>query len=157
VQTFAPYLKPGDIVLAHDYAPDRTFFEEHIKDRFWSWCELTDEMLADVSRQQLLEPMLESAFVPAVWTCRIKRGTVVQPLHAVPEGDDTIGVYVLPFNAPEQFRRWIESVSRAEPSLLAGTDRVLLNNSTDESTYDEYDALCAAHGFRQYRCGNIGI
>jgi hypothetical protein len=157
VQLFSPYLKTGDLILAHDYAPSREFFDEHIKGKLWSWCEVTDDQLAGVSRDQSLEPLLESVFIPAVWTCRIKRGLHVTHATPAPEGDDTIGVYVLTFNAPAQFRNWLESVMRAEPSLLTTTDKVLLNNSTDESTLAEYDALCAEHGFRQYRLGNIGI
>jgi hypothetical protein len=157
VNTFAEYLKPGDIILAHDYAPDRELFESCIKGRLWSWCEIVDEDVAEVTQEHELEPLLEQEFLAAVWMCRVKRGTIVRRATPQPEGDDTVGVYVLSFNAPAQFRAWLEAAARADARLLGATERILLNNSTDESTFAEYDALCAEYGFKQFREGNIGI
>lgn len=82
VQRFAPYLKPGDIVMAHDYAPSRELFNTHINGRLWSWCEVTDDDVADISRRYWLEPLLQEDFVPAVWMCRIKRSPEMTPAPA---------------------------------------------------------------------------
>lgn len=40
--TFAPLLKPGDAIMAHDYAPDRATFEAQIQGQYWNWLEITD-------------------------------------------------------------------------------------------------------------------
>lgn len=67
-------------------------------------------------------------------------------------------LYVLTFNAPDQFRRWAERAAAVQPELLApAVVRVLLNNSTDRRTDDAYDELCAKYQFRQVRHENLGI
>lgn len=157
VKALTPYLKAGDIVMAHDYARDRELFEQQIKSRLWSWCEITDADFAELDEAYDLEPLLEQAFAPAVWSCRLKRSSTMRVAPRQIPGDDVVGLYVLTFNAPAQFRSWIESVQRADPAILDGTDKVLLNNSTDESLFDEYDAICAEYGFAQHRLGNMGI
>ena len=67
-------------------------------------------------------------------------------------------VYVLTFNAPEQLATWFASVEANEPALLKRSrTRIVLNNSTDESTAAAYDQLCSRYGFQQVRLGNLGI
>jgi hypothetical protein len=61
------------------------------------------------------------------------------------------------YNAPLQFERLLDSIERADPAMLRTARRVLINNSTDRSTFDHYDALCARHGIEQVREGNRGI
>jgi hypothetical protein len=64
----------------------------------------------------------------------------------------------VPGQARDRFRAWIDSVRRADPALLAAADNVLLNTSTDASSCgDEYDALCAEHGFTQLEARNVGL
>jgi hypothetical protein len=92
--------------------------------------------------------------VPAGRTVgRTERARVARPL-ARPL--DEIGLYVQGFNAPEQFRAWLDSARAAAPALLDTTHKVLLNNSNDTTLFAAYDALCAEHGFTQYRLGNLG-
>ncbi|MFK7830143.1 MAG: hypothetical protein AB8B57_10225 [Congregibacter sp.] len=66
----APHLKPGDVIMAHDYAPDRRYFEEHILNRHWNWLEIQDDDVAEVCLASNLEPFMQEAFLPVVWLCR---------------------------------------------------------------------------------------
>ena len=64
-------------------------------------------------------------------------------------------LYILTFNSPDQFDKvaptWIDN----------GFDkcrRILVNNSTDESTYTAYQELCEKYGFEHIKKeGNVGI
>jgi len=38
--TFAPALKPGDVIGGHDYAVDRIDFETRVQGKLWNWLEL---------------------------------------------------------------------------------------------------------------------
>ncbi|MCB1473761.1 MAG: hypothetical protein H6884_03535 [Rhodobiaceae bacterium] len=72
-------------------------------------------------------------------------------------GDPRAAVYVISYNAPEQFRLWLDSAVAAAPGLLNAGPRFLLDNSTDPATHGAYDELAAAHGFTVLRNGNLGI
>lgn len=61
------------------------------------------------------------------------------------------------YNTPLQFERLLDSIAAADPALLRTARRVLVNNSTESSTFERYAALCARHGIEQIREGNRGI
>lgn len=157
VTTFADYLKPGDYIFAHDYAPDSETFERDLNGQLWSWLELTEGPLQSTIERNGLEPVLPGTLLAAAWGAWVKRGTAVKRTRPVGRRIDQLAVYVLGFNAPDQFEGWLDSVGRAAPELLASPCKVLLNNSTDETTFAAYDALCDRHGFTQVREGNLGI
>jgi hypothetical protein len=69
-----------------------------------------------------------------------------------------VGLYVLTFNSPKQFRTLIDSMNAYDQDYLLKTTKFLLNNSTDESTYNEYNELCEQNGFIHILSGeNLGI
>jgi cephalosporin hydroxylase len=68
----APLLKKGDVIMAHDYAPNREYFEEHIKGKIWDWLEIEDKHVADVVSEQNLSPYLQDLAQKAVWMSKIK-------------------------------------------------------------------------------------
>ena len=37
-----PFLKPGDYIAAHDYAPNKEIYEKQFKDKIWNWMEIQD-------------------------------------------------------------------------------------------------------------------
>ncbi|MGE3190698.1 MAG: WlaTC/HtrL family glycosyltransferase, partial [Vicinamibacterales bacterium] len=157
VERFVPYLKSGDLVLAHDYARSGEAFERTLRDRFWNWCEITDAEIAGVIAAHELEDVLPESFGPAAWMCKVKRGDRVEPAPRAQGERGDLAVYVLTFNAPDQLAAWFDSVQRVEPGFLDAPTRVLLNNSTDRATDRAYDVLCARYGFEQVREGNLGI
>jgi len=157
VSTFADYLKPGDLILAHDYAPSRDVFERELAGRVWSWCEITDEEIRGAVERNNLEPVLPHVFLRGALGCWVKRGPVRRVTRPIAKRLDRVGLYVLGYNAPDQFHAWLESVEETAPEILQCPERVLLNNSTDPSTFARYEELCRLYGFKEFRYGNLGI
>ncbi len=96
------------------------------------------------------ESMLEPAAQPAADE---NSGAVT----AAAPADKPAALYVISYNFPEQFRLWLQSAERANPDLLAGSARFLLDNSTDPDTRAGYDELSERYGFTVLRHGNLGI
>ena len=59
--------KPGDIVLAHDYAPNRQVFKSKIRGKRWNWCELTDADLQATG----IRPIDLAKLRDAMWFCGV--------------------------------------------------------------------------------------
>jgi len=68
-ETFYKYLKPHDIIMAHDYAPDEKIFQEKYINKIWSWHEFQDSY-ADFPG---LKPFLQDVFADYAWCIRIKQ------------------------------------------------------------------------------------
>ena len=68
-----------------------------------------------------------------------------------------VGLYVLTFNSPNQFRTLIKSFESYDNDYLLKTKKYLLDNSTDLSTTEEYLKLCEEHGFEHIKKENLGI
>ena len=68
-----------------------------------------------------------------------------------------VGVYVITFNSPNQFKTLIKSMLDYDPKFINDTKKFLLNNSTDLSTTDEYIELCNEFNFEHIKKDNIGI
>lgn len=62
--TFARYLKPGDIIGAHDY---------YTEERYWAWSEITEEDVARTCARYGLVPYLQEEFARAAWLMRIRK------------------------------------------------------------------------------------
>lgn len=68
-----------------------------------------------------------------------------------------VGLYVIGFNSPNQFRKLLLSFYEYDKNILDKTKKFLLNNSTDETTTDEYVSLCNEYGFTHIKKDNLGI
>jgi hypothetical protein len=67
-------------------------------------------------------------------------------------------LYVLTYNSPEQFETLIESYRHGESDFLDRTRKILIDNSTDSSTYEKYNSLCKTHKFEHIKKEiNLGI
>ena len=67
-------------------------------------------------------------------------------------------LYVLTFNSPKQLDTLIQSFYQYDPNFVEKPKKFIINNSTDESTDEEYDELCEEYDFTQIRFReNIGI
>jgi cephalosporin hydroxylase len=69
----SPFLKPGDIIMAHDYSPSPEYFEEHISNKVWNWHEIQDSDIQESVEQYNLEPFMQEEFQKVVWVCKIKK------------------------------------------------------------------------------------
>ena len=68
-----------------------------------------------------------------------------------------VGLYVIGFNSPTQFRTLLESMMVYDKDYIFKTKKFLLNNSTDLSTTDEYIELCEEFEFEHIKKDNLGI
>jgi cephalosporin hydroxylase len=69
----SPFLRPGDIIMAHDYSPSPEYFEEHINNKVWNWHEIQDSDIQESVEQYNLEPFMQEEFQKVVWVCKIKK------------------------------------------------------------------------------------
>ena len=44
------YLKPDDIIMAHDYAPNSDYFEQNMRNKIWNWHEIQDSDIIEIGR-----------------------------------------------------------------------------------------------------------
>lgn len=158
VTRFAPYLKTGDLVMAHDYAASHDEFARHARGRTWNYCEITDGDIAAAIDAHGLEAVCPEVLAPGAWMCKVKRGAAIVPAPAIQASSGRLAVYVLTYNAPDQLAAWFESTAASEPMLLgANVDRTLLDNSTDDAAARANAALASRHGFEYVREDNLGI
>lgn len=66
-------------------------------------------------------------------------------------------LYVLGFNSPKQFEMLCQTIEQHSPEFLKKPRKILINNSTDESLFPEYDRICQVYGFEELHFNNIGI
>lgn len=70
---FSKMIKPGDVIMAHDYCRDDELYNAYIKDNVWRWCEIMYRDVGISVEKNDLEPLLTDDFQEAVWTCWKKR------------------------------------------------------------------------------------
>lgn len=68
-----------------------------------------------------------------------------------------VDLYILSFNAPEQFSAICDSLWNSDKNFINSTNKYLLNNSTDQNTFLEYERLCSKWKFTEIKKGNLGI
>lgn len=66
------FLRTGDIIMAHDYSPNREYWEKNINNKIWNWLEIQDSDIKLAVERNKLEPYLQEEFYPVVWACRRK-------------------------------------------------------------------------------------
>jgi cephalosporin hydroxylase len=69
----SPYLKKGDIIMAHDYIDTIENFHKNFVDKIWNWREIGDEHIIETSNINGLEPYMQDIFSKVVWVCKIKK------------------------------------------------------------------------------------
>tara|TARA_Y100000004_G_scaffold172950_1_gene210306 strand:- start:462 stop:1046 length:585 start_codon:yes stop_codon:yes gene_type:complete len=65
---FHRYLKDGDIIMGHDYAPNRQEFLDNFHGKIWNWHEFEDSF----ANFKNLEPFMQEVFYNYAWCIRIK-------------------------------------------------------------------------------------
>lgn len=65
--TISPILKTGDIIMAHDYAPNTEYFEQYMKDKIWNWHEIQDSDIIDSMNQYQLKPVMQELMIGVAW------------------------------------------------------------------------------------------
>jgi SAM-dependent methyltransferase len=70
---------------------------------------------------------------------------------------DNTALYVITFNSPKQFETLIESMIQYDSQFIDGPKKFLLDNSSDESTFQRYSELCKEFDFVHIKKDNLGI
>lgn len=68
----AEYLKPGDFMLAHDYAKDSKTFEEVINQKIWNWHEIEEKDIEESCIKYNLRDYNQIIFNNVAWVCKQK-------------------------------------------------------------------------------------
>lgn len=68
----APLLKANDIIMAHDYAPNKQYFDTKIKNKIWDWLEIQDNDINTCVLKNNLIPFHQDLAQLAAWCCKIK-------------------------------------------------------------------------------------
>jgi hypothetical protein len=86
---------------------------------------------------------------------KVKNETSVQVVNNL--DTNKVGLYVITFNSPKQFKTLIESMLAYDKDYLNKTNKFLLDNSSDLSTTEEYSVICKEFGFEHIKKDNLGI
>lgn len=85
----------------------------------------------------------------------LKNVDVTKKIEAFKETSG-VGLYVITFNSPEQFKVLCESYLKHD-GFISDTKNYLLDNSTDSSTFERYKELCEKYNFEHIKKDNLGI
>lgn len=66
------YLKSDDIIMAHDYCPNKDYFEDNMKGKQWNWCEIEDQDIDDSIKNNNLNKFMYDDFLSVGWLCMKK-------------------------------------------------------------------------------------
>ena len=69
---FAEHIKPGDFIMAHDYAEDQQIFKDKIYQKVWNWCEIMESDIVDACTSNNLKDFQKADFNNAAWVCKQK-------------------------------------------------------------------------------------
>lgn len=97
-----------------------------------------------------------------VWPFFEKLKNVEQMIKDTPRRPLTVStaknnLYILGFNSPQQFESICLSLQASDSNFLEKSRKILINNSTDESTFSAYDALCEKFEFEEIHRENLGV
>ena len=70
---------------------------------------------------------------------------------------NNVGLYVITFNSPNQVRTLIKSMEEYDNEFVTKPQWILLNNSTDLSTTEEYVKICEEYDIEHIKKDNLGI
>jgi FkbM family methyltransferase len=68
-----------------------------------------------------------------------------------------VALYIITFNSPKQLSTLVESMIKYDEDFVTKPKVYVLDNSTDESTFSEYNSLCNKYNFTHIKKNNLGI
>jgi hypothetical protein len=82
---------------------------------------------------------------------------ITKPIRKIHKTKD-IALYINAFNFPEQLQMVLDSFEKYDTDFLKKTQKILINNSTKESVFEQYDKICDKYNFKEHiKKGNLGI
>jgi hypothetical protein len=152
---FSKIIKKDDIIMAHDYAPNRRVFESEYKGKIWDWLEISDKdikkSVEDYGLVNFYESLNEVAWVS-------KRKTKNKEVKKIKNYNDIkTNLYILTFNFPEQVLHTINSMKKT-PEWLERPNLYLLDNSTKDESKIKNKEIAKEYNFEYIDLGgNTGI
>lgn len=70
--SIAPLIKEGDFIMCHDYIDTWENFQNNFRNKIWDWCEVEEQYIEKVSREQNLVFYNQENFSKIVWCCKKK-------------------------------------------------------------------------------------
>lgn len=70
---------------------------------------------------------------------------------------NNVGLYVITFNSPNQVKTLIKSMKEYDNNFVTKPKWILLDNSTDLSTTEEYSEVCKEYNIEHIKKDNLGI
>jgi len=74
-----------------------------------------------------------------------------------PANSKVVNIYINTFNSPEQLQMVLDSFEKYEPKFLSETQKIVINNSTDETLFNKYELICKQYNMVEIKQGNMGI
>lgn len=68
-----------------------------------------------------------------------------------------INTYIITFNSPQQLQMVLDSFEKYESNILKETNLIVINNSTNNSLFNEYENIVKKYNINEIRKNNIGI
>jgi predicted O-methyltransferase YrrM len=69
VNTFAPFMKKGDIIMCHDYAFSAQESHDELYGRYWNHCEVRYDQIGETLQEQSFEEYERELTKYAAWGC----------------------------------------------------------------------------------------
>jgi hypothetical protein len=104
---------------------------------------------------EFFENLKDDALIAYHNTSKVNNTTNIESIEY--KSPSKVGLYVLTFNSPKQFKTLIDSINNYDTNYLLKTKKVLLDNSTDSNTFNEYSELCKQYDFEHIKKDNLGI
>ena len=70
---FSEYIQHGSYIMAHDYSPDREYFEKEVRGKIWNWFEISDEDVSESLINYLEKSNYYDEFLEVVWLSCVKK------------------------------------------------------------------------------------
>ena len=88
----------------------------------------------------------------------IKNGeTKTQKIKIMNHTNNDIVLYINTFNTPDQLQMLMDSFEKYDNRFIKDTKKYLINNSTDEKCFDQYDHISDKYDLSQIKQGNLGV
>lgn len=155
-KTFTPILKQSDIIMGHDYAPNKQVFQEKYINKIWNWMEISDpdiELTVKENRLVNFHPELNNV----AWVSKVK--TKPKENKSIKSFNDIkTNLYFLTFNYPEQLEATIKILSKSPDFLSKPNQKIIIDNSTKESAREGNKLIAEKYGFDHIIMNkNLGI
>lgn len=70
----SPYLKTNDIIMVHDYAPSKEYFQNFMNLKIWNWHEIEDsDIINSINAYNINKHEWYEKFLSVAWGCFIKQ------------------------------------------------------------------------------------